>query len=310
MRRRGSSPPSSRGPGRPARVAAALALLITALAGCTALPDAFTCTSSAQCALGDTPGVCELDGRCSAADPGCASGRRYVAAGERADTCVAADGAPGGPSLCAALGGVLCEGFEDATVGSAWDVFVPNAAYERTSGRAARGAASGHFALAAAGATGRTYGELGAPTVPATGTVAARAFFFLPTAPPYAASRLLAVRQTEGAFRHIQLGFAGGTLALHSSITGTNRVSAVALPTGRWFCLELEVTYGQPGTVRSYLDGAELTALRLDETTAASPPTSGFYLGLAIDDPGTPAPAYEYWVDEVAFDTTRVGCAR
>lgn len=72
------------------------------------------------------------------------------------------------------------------------------------------------------------------------------------------------------------------------------------------------VTYGPAGSgaIRSYLDGQELTSLRIDEATQATPPTSGMFLGIAVDDPGAPTPAYDYWVDEVAVDTTQIGCTR
>lgn len=97
---------------------------------------------------------------------------------------------------------------------------------------------------------------------------------------------------------------------MDNSITGTHRASGVDLPSGRWVCLELVVTVGPSGSVRSYLDDQELTSLRIDETTLSTPPTSGVFLGLAIEDPAAPTPPYGYWVDEVALDTARIGCQR
>lgn len=291
-----------------ARASGIVAIAVAVLSACNPLPDAFHCTSSTQCTASGTAGACESDGYCSAADPGCPSGRRYVAAGDLDGQCVA--GGDGGGGLCSTFTGLACEGFEGATVGSAWQIYVPNASYARDSTRAARGDASGHFQLMASPALGSTYGELGNLTGPTTGTIATRAFFFFPTLPPYSGSRLIAVRQTTGSFLHISLNFDQSKLSLHSSITNSYRQSAVDLPTGRWVCFELVVTYGQAGTVRSYLDGQELSSLRLDETTLATPPASALFLGLAIEDPGTPTPAYDYWIDEVALDTTRIGCAR
>lgn len=99
-------------------------------------------------------------------------------------------------------------------------------------------------------------------------------------------------------------------MSADSAITNTTPTSTVDLPIGRWFCLELVLTFGAAGSARSYLDGNELTSLRIDENTVISPPLSGSYLGIAIQDPGMALPAYDYWVDEFAIDTTQIGCMR
>lgn len=36
----------------------------------------------------------------------------------------------------------------------------------------------------------------------------------------------------------------------------------------------------------------------------------GVFLGIALDSPTRALPAYDQWFDEVAFDTTRIGCDR
>ena len=302
----------------------AVTIALFGLAGCKPFPDAFRCTSPAQCIVSGESGTCEPSGFCSRTDPTCPSGRRFLSAGPLDGQCVAVDGsarggdlgaddlgAPDlGASLCPGFTGLLCEGFEGASLSSALNVYLPNASYERDPSRSVRGNASGLFHLGAAGPQQRTYGELGDLSTPTSGTVAARAFFYFPSAPPYVGSRLIEFRQNSGSFLHIFLGFTQGKLQLHSSITGTYRGSTVDLPLGRWLCLELVVTYGASGSARSYLDGQEVTSLRIDENTLTSPPINGNYFGIAVDSTGTNTPAYDYWVDEIAIDTTPIGCNR
>lgn len=56
-------------------------------------PGPYHCAAAADCTVGGEPGFCEADGRCSAADGECPSGRRY---GDGAAECV-----PGEPPLAA-----------------------------------------------------------------------------------------------------------------------------------------------------------------------------------------------------------------
>jgi len=64
----------------------ALALAMTACIG----PGDFRCTEHAQCVIGNLPGTCEANGRCSLPDPTCAPTQRRYAhrAGSDADACV------------------------------------------------------------------------------------------------------------------------------------------------------------------------------------------------------------------------------
>jgi hypothetical protein len=53
----------------------------------------FQCETADQCRLGSETGVCEMNGFCSFADPGCASGRRYdsLAGGGLGGTCTSTE---------------------------------------------------------------------------------------------------------------------------------------------------------------------------------------------------------------------------
>jgi len=53
-----------------------VALVLAALAGACSTP-VFECAGNAECAAGGSDGVCEATSRCSFADTGCESGRRY-----------------------------------------------------------------------------------------------------------------------------------------------------------------------------------------------------------------------------------------
>jgi alpha-tubulin suppressor-like RCC1 family protein len=111
---------------RASRVAAAAAVIGLAALAAAALPACvgpgdFRCTRHEQCG---TDAFCESDGRCSVADPRCATGRRYVhEAGSAADACVG-DSCPGNPiraitagaehaCLLRSDGGVFCWGRND-----------------------------------------------------------------------------------------------------------------------------------------------------------------------------------------------------
>lgn len=283
-----------------------LVLAIAALSlGCNSLPDAFRCTSSSECTANGESGTCEANGLCSVNDLQCTSGRRYVGAGDLDGQCVDT------PSLCSGFTGLACEGFEGSDVDPSWQVYTPNASFARDSAYVDRGAASGHFQLPSSDALVMTYAEIGHPSIPATATtIAARAFYYFPSAAPYAGSRLISIRQTDSPYQHVALSVDGTMLSTYSTITGSYRASAIPLPTNRWTCVELVIDVGQPGSVRVYLDDEELTDLRLDEQTAITPALSGGYFGFAFDAPDSPLPGYEYWIDEVALDVTRIGCMR
>jgi hypothetical protein len=282
-----------------------LVTLVSLSLGCNSLPDAFHCTSSNECTANSQSGTCEANGLCSVDDPQCTSGRRYIGAGDLDGECVDS------PSLCSGFTGLACEGFEGSDVDPSWQLYTPNASFARDSAHVARGAAAGHFQLPSSDALVTTYAEIGHPSIPTTATtIAARALYYFPSVPPYAGSRLISMRQTESPYHHIALSVDGNMLSTYSTITGSYREEPIALPTNRWICVELVIDIGQPGTVRAYLDGEELTDLRLDEQTDISPALTGGYFGFAFDTPDTPLAPFQYWLDEVALDDERIGCTR
>lgn len=95
-----------------------LVLALAGVLGCSS-KSAFHCAGSEQCVQAGMPGVCEPQGFCSFADPGCAGGRRFEpnAGNGLGGTCVEVDAAmppcgAGGQACCASepacIAGLTC----------------------------------------------------------------------------------------------------------------------------------------------------------------------------------------------------------
>ena len=81
------------------------------------------------------------------------------------------------------------------------------------------------------------------------------------------------------------------------------------IETGKWICMEWSFTANES---RLYRDGAEVTAARgtspINSTEFTFPSYDGLNIGWAIYQVvGTP---FEVWIDEIALDDERIGCAR
>ncbi len=81
--------------------------------------------------------------------------------------------------------------------------------------------------------------------------------------------------------------------------------NGVAMPLRRWACVE--VYFGQD-EIRFWLDGNELTTLHVTSWRNQAPPWSPVYDRVRLgfhDFQGAPV---DVWYDDVALDTTRIGC--
>jgi hypothetical protein len=66
------------------------------------------------------------------------------------------------------------------------------------------------------------------------------------------------------------------------------------------------VDRSNPGTMQVYEDGQEIASLAIAGNYAGPPPLLGFIVGAYRSKPVP----LDYWLDEIAVDTVRIGCDR
>ena len=107
--------------------------------------------------------------------------------------------------------------------------------------------------------------------------------------------------------QEIVIGLYDTTMDIHAHgiAADFNAPAAVAPKRDRWTCYELHVRFASPGIAELYVDGA----LAVTSTPDAIP-APGTSLGrVAVGVASKPTPiAVTLFVDDVAIDTTRVGC--
>lgn len=224
------------------------------------------------------------------------------------------DGAPptdgGGPSRCATLGAQLCDGFEGAMLDPRWTRIERNGNVSLAP-VPYRGAQSLKVHGDAAGGADVQVEISETETFPAT-QIFMRGFVLLPASTPMTPIRLMTAYQPDPPYTGVSLyvtpapgGFAP---RVYDGVTDTTYDTAMSgSPTGRWVCLEWELVEGNPGSVRVWVDDTEYSDLALALDTSTAPPFGVISFGL-LHPPGTPA--QDLWMDEIAVNNARIGCAR
>ncbi len=213
----------------------------------------------------------------------------------------------GGSSRCA-LGAPLltCEGFEV-------DAGLWNKPVNVDTTRVARGERSYHVLLPV-GDGGRNTEYIATPAkldFPTRG-VFVRAFAYVPSGQPVVDTGLVWLYDGQsGNYEGADIGFSNGKLRMRA-VGGNNvvKVSTTSVPIDRWFCVELEVqpTGPQTSAVRAYLDEARIDDITITDGVATAKPDT---VEIGIEVQVTPAgKSFDMWLDEVAVDFTRIGCAR
>jgi hypothetical protein len=226
----------------------------------------------------------------------------------------------GGPSTCPLAGVLDCDGFERTTLlGATWaGSFIDNAAMTLDSSRAYRGQKSLHIVIVAPDGGTNVFGGAELVWAQSSNPLWIRAFVYMPllTRNNWTAA-LFRASSANGAQVlgwENPSGFLWSDNNNYGPVRPPTAVSTTPLPVDRWSCVEwlVENGFGQdaavPGRTRVFVDGVELTALDL-MGLEANPPLGTLYVGSQATISEGRAPL-EYWIDEIAIDDQRVGCAR
>jgi hypothetical protein len=101
-------------------------------------------------------------------------------------------------------------------------------------------------------------------------------------------------------------GFLGGTG--YNGLDSDWSSAGDLLPTDSWTCVELEFEGPPANVVHVFLSGAELQAMR-HALPGDIPPLGILKVGLSFFQ-ASAQPQADMWIDEVAVDSARIGCAR
>ena len=236
----------------------------------------------------------------------------------------------GGPSLCASGRYIVCEGFEDATVGTN----VSPAGWTRTgavdvvadAGNVYRGAHA--MRTNAAGSGARRITLSGAAVTALGGSHWGRVFYKVETPAPMPASGVVHSTLVAGS----ATSPVSGTIEVRvvdtvEDTTGHHQFLYNVQPTaraefgkgsayswtydGKWHCAEWHVDYATQ-SYHFYFDGTEVTSIAINNGagnfTNSEIPTVFSSLSVGWNNYQTSTPGFVAWFDEIAMDLNRVGC--
>ena len=220
----------------------------------------------------------------------------------------------GGASKCGCPGFTFCENFEGATVDTTrWtlDSDMGTAVIDAT--KSARGGKSLHVNIKS-GAGDRALLTTSKPFPAANNSFFGRAFVFAKAPTPNVHTGIFAA---IGGTTEVRLGLDHMGDIEPNYMSATNEYGVFTsnkskMPTGVWSCLEWE--YRGTGELHFFLNGTEMTQIEVLATEVppwTAPTYSSFSLGMILfqNDSAT-ATSFDVWFDEVAFNATRVGCAK
>jgi hypothetical protein len=226
----------------------------------------------------------------------------------------ATDGAAidGGASLCSVSSPeIICDGFEDLTLASHWSKVENIGTVEIDTTRAYRGLQSLHARTNAATGSDMPVAELQSRRglmMSYTGQVHARvwAYFASPVDPEFDQLIIFADQSGVG----VAMGAARGNI-IANDFTDLNLVESTThtMPKDRWTCLQFDAPSGMTGTIHTFVDGVEVTDVRLTKSNA-QPPFDNVYIGLDWPSNAAALPAADAWFDEMILDDAPISCAQ
>jgi hypothetical protein len=305
------------------RVAPVLALGLAAIAGCT---------GSGPVGLGEKDAGADATG---------AGGTGGGGGGPALDAGAEAGGGAGGRVLstnrddffgatrCAAAGVLLCEDFEGTALDTQRWQKGGNGTATIDATRAGRGAQSLHVH---SDTNGFAYLKNTSLFPVAGNTLFGRMLIWfdtMPTAPQWAhwtvaegagdasgdGTLLRVGGQYDGKTNRFGVGSDGGPTGDWTNLDGDPQGAVQAVPTGDWVCLEW-MWNGASGETRFWWDGVEHPSLATTTTSHGGakvdyvvPDLKSVWVGWWLYQSGSTPDHFDVWIDEVAFDTSRIGCS-
>jgi hypothetical protein len=207
-----------------------------------------------------------------------------------------------------------CDGFEGG-IDVMWNQTTTNGTLTVDNTRAYRGTSSLHAHIDPVAPSSNVTnphaslnGMAGLGT-PVTGSVYLRTFIYLATPIDTTNYFLQILNAADDLGNGISAGTRHGKVTANDYTSILYGESAIALPTDRWTCLELEMPSNTAGTTRVYVDDIEMTDIAQPKQTTQPAPTHA-YVGLTWVGDVTNQTAADAWIDEVQVDSQRIGCAR
>jgi hypothetical protein len=236
-------------------------------------------------------------------------------------------------SLCGRFSGVTCDGYEDQLPAPpGWlDIHgSTSGSVNVDSSRAYRGSYSFHIHADATNGTAAALVDVGGRNIsqrPIFDTAAAmqlsnraylRMFLYLPSLTGGRLTLLEIGRRMTANVGYNGFGASidvGGGWSMFQTMAATSPPGPPAA-IGRWVCVELGLD-NSAGTADLFLDGAVTPSLSLAGTPVRKDPLDPQslnidFLAFEYYNPKSSLamPAFDAWIDEVAVDSTRVGCTR
>lgn len=238
--------------------------------------------------------------------------------GGASDDASARDSASANDCGCTGSNHVLCESFEAPLLGVTWSRLGDVTPHDTTRAHCGSGSLRVRTPAVAANAQDgvaiQTDQLLRDPRL--SGGFYSRAWVYLPSAADLVGFNyftLLEVRQAADPFlgAGVQINRDQSTLVNWTATPAAFVGSGAAFPRDTWTCVEWQIVFGKgTGATNVWIGGAEKPTIALDATdTAPTPAYADVLLGAFVGTGGEAQPSFDLYVDDVAFDDKRIGCA-
>lgn len=202
-----------------------------------------------------------------------------------------------------------CDNFERGTPADVWSVFSPDPTVVGTVDATKAHASTRALHIAATAQVGAEYQLQWKPVPPTAGLTAfVRAFVFLPAATTNTIS-LFAAIESSSPFAGVRVFVKpDGSLTLHNGVSGPDADSSMAMPVGRWTCIEWEIVEDNApdGGMTLWIDDTQVAQTSGDTMPASKLGQIG--IGVVYQATLMTNDSLELWIDDVIVDDQRITC--
>jgi hypothetical protein len=215
-------------------------------------------------------------------------------------------------------GNVFCEDFENATLGSPWEIYTANpGCMDQSTGVGQRDTTHSHSGVASFHASvnykgiNSCWAELRRPVTVPTPDVFVRAFVYLSPASlksPVMSYEMSMLYKAKGGFGAIGPTINGGALGFegYGDFNPGRGQDSMAFPSDTWVCLEWQLHQGTSSTFTAWRDGVQAIAPTAVSVASSSEPLDAIFFGIyGYNNAGA---LVDVWLDDVALSATRIGC--